>query len=927
MSDEFYVEDGYVDSAYFEIIVDSGVIAITPYFAEDYTDIDYVDNNGSFFLLLANTDVVIEEAAAIIASAGTLTAVVGTLESADAGLSVIANTAIDIEKFAGVDAAIISEFAQTATPFRILEGGASIDSAMTATITTIAFINHDADLASAFIQTAEVNVQTDTSGLLEYIADLNAQAAKITDITASFGIDTNMGDNTGGLGTSVDANATFEGASILTITASINAIPTNLVISDTIELNSAFSITADAIEYQLRPNPYTRPNNWYVNSGSYSFAPDNTIGGFVFPTAGSTVSKLISDPINFYPTNSQGGFLTFTYRKTSEDNQGSITLLSYGDSNRGFKITESEGAGSYRILTLTIYGSTATRTLTPNNSLEKNRIAFNSNNWIQVVVRIRNGSALFRFRQLTNTSPFTVLASDTVSGSIGNLLEPVNKTILLTSTKNYTSPVFGESIAGINYADFALYESDNLQLLTNYGLAPSLTSYTEFPNDLDETIIYTPFETDLLDKTGIIFEVSANLNSVFSQTATINGLSQGAASLNSAFVQTAQPNRIVQFSSDFDAVASQLIAAAKVADFFVNADIIAGFDISEDLFKGFAADISANATQTAVAVKTVDAVISLTGAFTPTIETDGFKRFAADLISNSTLDATVNRIQPGAADLSTVFSQVADVVTIIDSAADLSSEFTQGNTDYIRFRSADANLEAAGAQLTAIAKTAGFFINADVTTTLTVDGVVRAGVVVEEMVNTVTIAVTGNRIRFADSSMSIVAEQTAEAVLVTDIEVALGSEFAQTADFARTRGVETDFDAIATQLSVIGKIAPYTAGLEVNTNLTAQVNAVRDSDADINSAASASITATRIKPLSAAISSLTELSGTLSITIGGDANLTANTSLTVTGVIKVFNLDQYIYRIPRETRNHIITEENRSHTITGDSRIYTIEGS
>jgi hypothetical protein len=57
--DQYYIEEGYVEAAYFERIVDSGTIGFLPYFDENYAETGYVDQHGAEFILVADVGIVV----------------------------------------------------------------------------------------------------------------------------------------------------------------------------------------------------------------------------------------------------------------------------------------------------------------------------------------------------------------------------------------------------------------------------------------------------------------------------------------------------------------------------------------------------------------------------------------------------------------------------------------------------------------------------------------------------------------------------------------------------------------------------------------------------------------------------------------------------------------------------------------------------
>ena len=831
-----------------------------------------------------------------------------------------------------VSCSMESQVTQETVALRIFSGIISITDAFVATVAVSAIVNSFAVLDAVFDLESTVNKTVDPGGLLEFFADLNTAAAKIVDPELAFDAEFSVNGNSG-IG-DIGFNVIYDNAANLTVDAAISCdADVYRFIEVASNISAAASITADAIEYQVRPNPYTRPNNW-VDVGTLDAIITNEVSGYNLVTPGAVIvgdtvvgnRRLQNQNVNlaFQTATSSAGdfFVSFLYaanfRETTDPS--SIPLAVYGiNGDASWTISENRYTTSgetYRTLVATLKKSDgSTVTLGGATTETAERIPNTGQGyWIQVRLfadgdgnntgfswRWMDGSTLKTSRQL-QTTKFNFYTPATA-----------NQTLQLAPSESYL------------YDDFVVYQGTrDVKFRGTYGFQTG--GYVPYYNDETLSVIYTPFDTNLNDITKLTVDPILQFNSAFAQTVSALALKEASAELNVVVEQSTAATKIQEASADFDAVASQLTAAGKVGDFFVNADIIANLAIDPDLFKEYTAELESATTQTASAVKTVDIELNLSSVFNSEIETDGFKRISADLTAVSTIDATATRYQPGAADLNVVADILVNVVTVTDTDAALSSEFTQTDVDFVRYRDTDAALEVAGSQLSVVVKTADFFVNADIVATLEIIGVIKAGVVVEGLDNTVTMTTVVERIRDDSAAFESVSSAEASGVFVTDTDADLAVAATINIDAQRFVGVETDFEAIATQLTAIGKIAPYTAGLD--SEFAISVNAVKttDTDADIQSAASAEITATRIKTLAAAISSETTASAELTKITGFAADLNTTATVTAEVIVKVFNLEQYIYTIPAETRTYTIQRETRSHSVTEETRTYTIEG-
>jgi hypothetical protein len=661
--DQYYIEEGYVETAYFERIVDSGVISLEPYFAEDYTETGYVLQRGSEFNLIAipHDGQTVEIESVTFVAAGFLVVAIGKLVEVP---PIYTGQTVTMQSVTFSSAATM-----TIAVGKIVESTISIDSAMSATMTAVAYKNHDASLDSAFTMTVDVNVQTDTTGLLEYFADLNAQAARSRETSATMAADiqTNIdvnatlatasiltsdfgivasaarsrkadasisakfftSNNSADIGRNIEANATLDAASILTSAFSITSTA-EIIIYGEADLNSAFTATTTAIEYikksDLPASSTARPRaTKYISQD---------ISGEDVPVFDSNTKFLGSHSLRFYNSTAQNSYVTYYADDTT------ARLPSTGDS---FHLEAWIRAFDAPLVTI-------------RNGANDVQLSLYANNGNQIVVRYRTGTNSFR----TISGSFSTSAHVVVKAEDGVIKLYINGSLAETSTVPYSGRNINEIVIGDDdtlggfdtqgYAyidELRIIKGSIAAVASEVGYAFSSTTATvptEEYSSTASTQLLLHFNNSYDDDIYGVQTAESTLPSAFTQTATLSGSAFIQAALSSAFTATVDATNIKETSADFNVVASQLSAAGKVGDFFVNADITATLEVSEDLFKGATGELTLQATIQANAVKSVEAGADLTGVFTPTLIANANKLVDIDLVSTTQLVADAGRI-------------------------------------------------------------------------------------------------------------------------------------------------------------------------------------------------------------------------------------------------------------------------------------------
>ena len=994
LDEEQYIEDGYIDTSYFGGLIDGQIQATgyfeDDYIDQSYYSLAgmqfsltasltpaIVDGSAtlsSAFGVTASVDNIIYANANIscvttlsmqetylvslpatnlpiaLSSAFNISADAARTRSNDANIATNTNLSVDIDRVRNansilqtqslvtataartrdIEADVSSSVTISATPYRVIQAGADIDSVMASTLTVTVFKNHDAAMDSAFTQSSDINFISDTSGLLEYFADLDAQAARTRGIDAGLSSQFFTSDNSGSLSNDIGANITVDAASILTASSSLTISVVTVELAEA-DLTAEFDLYANALQYTTRRNSAVagqRPHYPTTIAGAQ-------INTFAYKFGGGSLNTDVSN------LDSQNRYLEYTMTDDDLDKPSTV-----GNA----MVIEFWSRGSPRIETWTsnrstdpdldergwiIYAQTNINqmfmfaTSDTGDTNADNRISgsvtLGTTDWNHYVFRIDrlfggdDWSMWINGSRAATQNPGTNL-------NIGNSTD----TMYLTfgNNEDYSNSTYSARNSYIN--DFRILKGTSSEIDTIMGFDHSDTSFTvpttQHTNNLNTRILLHFDSTDGFwdDDVGIqLFE--SNQSSEFAFTATPQKIISTSSNLAAITDLSSVIGKIKQFNIDLDATGSQLTAIGVIGSFFVNADIAANISTTAARFRTVDADIGCVVSATINAGKITDTNANFTGAFTPTVTANVTRNDEVDLATTTAITVTPTRVRPGESDIDTAVSVTADAFSIIDINADIASAFTQADTDYIRYRDASIDLDATGSQLVAIAKTAGFFVNADISANLSATGVVKTGTVIDVLLSTALSADVDNLKGF-DSNFSSVFEATATGVLVTDADATIASAFSTSTNAARTRGIETDFDSIATQLSVIGKIMPYTAGLDSAFAMTATPVKTAGVDADIQFVASITPLITRAKPLAADLTSTTALTGTLNKTTTFSSSITGTATLTASGSIKVFNLEQYYYTIPAENRSHTIAGETRSHSVARETRTYTLEG-
>ena len=757
---------------------------------------------------------------------------------------------------AEAEATASAEFTISIQVTRIIQAEAAFTEAFTPTVTAEIFKNHTAvlDVAVSLESTAVKTV--DPGGLLEFFANLNNAADRFRDNSsaqsAEFSIQTTP--------QVVNESA----ASLESVAALSCAAQTVTFIEFAASISAAATLVAEGIEYIARPNPFARPIN------------------LLAPTTFSTTA--------FEGTHS----LSITDSSVASQTSNSLNISSNEDFLIEFQIRlsgfyTSSAGDEWLILTYGGSGNAGWRIAMPG---DRDQIFFRF--WDGTQLRFARESLNSGFQY--STTGWTRIRVTRVSGVI--TISTNNSDVAGRTTYTHTGAITGAS--PLNRLDF--WSQSNSAILFDDFIYSRGTSTRTRPAPNATTVVEYGFNNTRNDNWIRTFSESFAFNLTATQTVTATKLVKSSAAFEASVAVTAVAGKPQSAQTDFTAVASQLTAAAKIGDFFVNADCAANFAITPDLFKEHSAAIASEFVQSTDAVKSVDAgstVVVNSSMVTETQRTIfGFANLTAEF--NSTAESL--KIKSSTANTQCEFEFAGVAVKTATVSAETQAEF---NTSAVNTRTRDnlVTLPSVASQLTAAAKIGDFFVNAMVQATLSVSPtVISAGsstvnsastvaataVKTTEIVSTATLTTqltaSGITVLLGQSSLTTVANITASCVVIATTQAVLAASFAQTAQAVKTSGITCAISATAQ----INTVANTTQGFRSN----------------LISVASATARAGKRVTASANLPSITS-----SLSVG-----------------RKLRIEQNVYLIPRENTMHSIERESRSHTIRSETRITSIEG-
>ena len=309
-----------------------------------------------------------------------------------------------------------------------------------------------------------------------------------------------------------------------------------------------------------------------------------------------------------------------------------------------------------------------------------------------------------------------------------------------------------------------------------------------------------------------------------------------------------------------------------------------------------AASLTSDAARIVAASSNINSVAGFSSAVTRVRSAD------STLASSTTATATGDRIKSGVATLASAFgvsslgSRSRGMASNLSSSADLNSVvgiIHQG----------DVVVNAFVTTLTAAGRVGDYFVNADINSTFTTDAVV---------------------VRGGSSSIN--------------------SEFDTTANPNIFLGIGATINSAASLSSSLSTILGHTATINSAASLTSDAGKIHSGGADVDIAATLSCAGSRLTvevanygaqfDINVSGNTISDGAATTNTTASINANggVLADGGATLTGffavlsVNKILHVDEFVYKIPAETREYKIINETRSFKISTETRSYKIKG-
>ena len=985
----YYYVDDYIETGYY---------AYEPYIAADYIDATYFQEEGA--ILQASAALTVGVAVAV--SAGIIKSSSATLDGVfTPNILAVAsrNGSIDM----AVQTAFASEFERTRSSdvtlenlvnlslqaARIRDNAMAIAAAFAATSTASRTRVTSSSLAVFFEQTATATKIKQFDATLDgvFTPDINA--------TASLN---------GSIDLHSTATASADAIRIKQFDASLSTQFTSAVeggfLKETdAEISLSTALAATAIEYQLRDNPYNRPINF--NSPPYNFSTTRAEGSHSLQLfAGTDSSNEVTEYTNAFNIDANEDFiLEFYFRYSGFADfltDGFYTLLSNnaGGSTNGWRISiqryTSGGVSYARTLNFELYDDTNTEVA---RAYELRTSAYPLNTWILVTAKRTDGIVSIQTNQTYNSR-----LTDTYNGSTNSsanrfaVLNSITSSDILSPGVSYdririargTSTWLGAS--STNTVAEYLFNNDALDnwnithsgsatLSSEFsatantggtlGGAANLSSTATISADVDKILdasanLATAFTTTVtIDK---ILDADISLNATFAQTSTVNRIQQGATSLASAFTQNAVVNTIVgatstqaittnitalslrikPLESNLTAFVSTLVAAAKVGDFFVNADLQASLDANSIITASGASTITSTVTQTAINDRIRFGVSDLSASTTLTVEGELVAGSIANLDTTATLESTAIRIKGLSASLDSAFSATATgstfkgtttLLAFVSATLDVAVEVTRTTSaeldttvdftaDVIKAVEASANLNGVfSPTITVVATKTGEVLLDNTATMQSTVRVIKG--LTGEFASTVELAATAGVFKGTTTfEGDVSATLAASATKTTNTSAEINVVATQSADVIKA--VETSANLNGVFSPTITVVANKSGDIDLAVETTQSATAVKTVSSTSTQALQATLTATGslTKQTQISVTNSANLVCAAGVIKQGASNLSAEFTSTAIGTI--IDTTRYVYVVPRETRLFSVQRETTTHTVHKETRIYTL---
>jgi hypothetical protein len=336
------------------------------------------------------------------------------------------------------------------------------------------------------------------------------------------------------------------------------------------------------------------------------------------------------------------------------------------------------------------------------------------------------------------------------------------------------------------------------------------------------------------------------------------------SSQSAQFSLTAQGDKFRIFSATFNVIASQLTAAVKTADFITVPDTQFTMSVDADY--------------------TVDNTAQLNSVASLAVDIVRIKPLASTQTSLSTLNTVAVKTASAQSTQIVEFTQTATPVKIASATASITDAMSFGIQAFL-IRDTEQNL------------------------------IVQS-----------TMAVTGARIRFADSTQSASTTLSADVSSIGFAEADMSVTATLTSEYTKIPEIQITAISVASVDLTAGieRIRPFEAQITDAMSFITQATANLVGVISMDSLMSMSVSADRIRNTGGTFVNETTQTTIAVKKLEINSTFNINTSLSVIAFeLQVFDL---IYTIPNESRINTVESEQRLYTIRDENRLYTIEG-
>ena len=871
-TDNLYIELGYFTPEEYYVYSAEARLDSGYYIEPDYIELNYYEDpagNTRFALTCELTEV-----------EGQVVEATGAFES-------VVSLSASAERSRSVDSTITSAFTTTAIIGKLQDSVIACEALFTPSLTVEVTKNSTAVLDTTATLESTVSKFTGYESLQEFIAALNAQAAKTVEVdfaqSAQFSVDASTA-------------RTRDTASSLAVSTSVTADGSIINIVDAeANITAQFSQTTFPIIYALRPRPnlYSRPNNNLtkriisgvnptvvsVNSGTdfiansnYTFS--NLQGDFSWRFANSSTGEHLNGTFPNLNIASNDFHFSFFYFR----NQGSVihNVNERFIARLGGNAPLVETLGSTRLEWRTTDPIVLTLVRTGNLTTPTLRLRVNNTNIIE------GGS--FNSGRITVQKVGTVVTLFVNGSNRGSLnlavgLEQINQIQFQPQQgSSGINPIIDDAILKLGTTSHA----DGIQT-----------------ND-DFTVFHYRFEQTLLDNfdTTITHIGASTMSTATTLIAGIGGLSNAVSNLEGTATITVNAEKVITAFAELINEFTQNALVSKLQD--------------------VEASLTSAGTLTVEGVKLVEAAATISSAFSQTTINSRTRDVDTEFESIATQISAVGRVGQGFITIDSVasVSASAEKVAVASSTLESTAEF---NSSADRTRSDDASLSSEFAFTASIDKFVGFA--SAQTSTASVETLANkftgfASAQTSEFALTASVdkfsgnqivissefAVTaqGERIRFADSAQVSEFTVFADTIKSTTAEAALESSAELSATALRIQSGTISTDSVATQLVAVAKIGDFLITIDTVASLSADASVtsgsiatalsefnlvadnlrVRFSDSTQNATTALSVSGTLATDSTVAFASETQLSvsSTRSAALSADLQTTGNLS-------------------------------------------------